>query len=433
MKRSYHTIASLGKVNERKLAEFLSRNGQFLLPMVDLIEQSRMAVEELVDVAGRVTVEAVLNLSAQQVAGIPSQGKRREGEVYWHGMQRGSVYLSQRKLPVNKPRLRKKGKGSGKEVAVPAYEAMQDREGMGARMLDLLMRGVTTRQYQHVIPEMAETVGVCKSSVSRETIVAAEKELESLTARRFDKLDLLIIYLDGMVFGDHHVIGAVGVDAEGHKHLLGIQEGATENAAAVKDLLERLVEQGVDPKRKRLFVIDGSKALRTAINAVFGADHPVQRCRQHKLRNVLDRLPEDQKDQVKSLLKAAWRLDHKEGMAKIRKLSEWLERECPAAAASLLEGLEECFTINRLELPASLHRCLATTNVIESPHAGVRTRTNRVSRWNDGNMVLRWVASAFLATEKSFRRIMGYKDLWALKAILDAKVEKSVASKEKVA
>ncbi len=433
VKRNYHTIASTGKANERKLAEFLSRNGQFLLPMVDLIEQSRMAVEELIDVAGRVTIEAVLNLSAQQVAGAPAQGKRKEGDIYWHGTQRGSVYLSQRKLPVDKPRLRKKGKGDGKEVAVPAYEAMQDRQGMGGRMLDLLMRGVTTRQYQHVIPEMAETVGVSKSSVSRETIVAAEKEMEGLTQRRFDQLDLVIIYLDGMVFGDHHVIGAIGVAVEGHKHLLGIQEGATENAAAVKDLLERLVEQGVDPKRKRLFVIDGSKALRTAINAVFGADNPVQRCRQHKLRNVVERLPEDQKDQVKSLMKAAWRLGHKEGTAKIRKLSEWLERECPAAAASLLEGLEECFTINRLDVPASLHRCLATTNLIESPHAGVRMRTNRVSRWKDAGMVQRWVASAFLATEKSFRRIMGYKDLWALKAILDAKVEKDVASKEKVA
>jgi transposase-like protein len=341
--------------------------------------------------------------------------------------------LSHRKLPVDKPRLRKKGKGSGKEVAVPAYEAMQDRQGMGARMLELLMRGANTRQYQHVIPEMAESVGVSKSSVSRETIVAAEKDVESLTKRRFDELDLVIIYLDGMVFGDHHVIGAIGVDVEGRKHLLGIQEGATENAAAVKDLLERLVEQGVDPKRKRLFVIDGSKALRTAINAVFGGHHPVQRCRQHKLRNVMERLAEDQKDQVKSLMKAAWRLGHKEGMAKIRKLSEWLERECPAAAASLLEGLEECFTINRLEVPASLHRCLATTNVIESPHAGVRMRTNRVSRWKDAAMVQRWVASAFLATERNFRRIMGYKDLWALKVILDAKVEKDVVPKGKVA
>src|SRR5262249_8445332 len=128
-----------------------------------------------------------------------------------------------------------------------------------------------------------------------------------------------------------------------------------------------------------------------------------------------------------------WRLGHKEGMAKIRKLSEWLERECPAAAASLLEGLEECFTINRLDVPISLHRCLATPNGIESPHAGARMRTNAVGSWQDAGMVQRWVASAFLATERSFRRIMGYKDLWALKAILDAKVEKIVASKEKIA
>jgi putative transposase len=433
VKQNYHTIASSGKANERQLTDFLSRNGQFLLPMMELIEQSRMAVEELIDVAGRVTIEAVLKLSAQQVAGEPSQGKARNGDIGWHGTQKGTVYLRDRKLPVNKPRLRRKGKGKGKEVPVPAYVAMQDRAGMGARMLDLLMRGVSTRQYKHVIPAMAETVGVGKSSVSREAITAAEKELEQLTARRFDEVDLLIIYIDGMAFGDHCIIGAVGVDVEGRKYLLGIQEGATENAAAVKDLLERLVAQGVDPNRKRLFVIDGSKALRTAINAVFGAQNHMQRCRQHKLRNVVDRVAEDQKEQVKALMKAASKLGHKEGMAKIRKLSEWLERECPAAAASLLEGLEECFTINRLDVPTSLHRCLATTNVIESPHAGVRMRTNRVSRWKDGKMVQRWVASSFLVTEKSFRRIMGYKDLWALKAILDEKVEKDVAPKQKVA
>ena len=158
--------------------------------------------------------------------------------------------------------------------------------------------------------------------------------------------------------------------------------------------------QGVDPNRKRLFVIDGSKALRTAINAVLGVQNHIQRCRQHKLRNVVDWVAEDQKEQVKALMKAAWKLGHTEGMAKIRKLSEWLERECPAAAASLLEGLEEGFTINRLDVPTSLHRCLATTNVIESPHAGVRMRTNRVSRWKDGRMVQHWVASLFLATEK---------------------------------
>jgi len=296
---------------------------------------------------------------------------------------------------------------------------MHNQPRLSARMLDILMRGVSTRQYKDVIPAMADTVGVSKSSVSRQAIEASEAEVEALLSRRFDEVKLVIIYIDGMVFGDHVMIGAVGVDTEGNKHVLAIREGATENATVVKELLEDLVARGVKPEQKRLFVIDGSKALRTAINAVFGSHQPVQRCRAHKLRNVVDHLPKDQKDQVKSVLRAAWKMEAKAGMARLTKLAGWLEREYPSAAASLLEGLEECFTINRLDIPPSLHRCLATTNVIESPHSGVRMRTRRVCRWRDGGMVRRWMASAFLATEKNFRKMMGYRDLWALEAILN--------------
>jgi transposase-like protein len=304
-------------------------------------------------------------------------------------------------------------------VEIPAYTAMQDQSPLGDHMLDTLLHGVSTRNYKEVIPQMAETIGVSKSSVSRQAIEASEAELEALLSRRFDDLKLLIIYMDGVVFGEHTMIGAVGVDAEGRKHVLGIREGATENATVVAELLEDIVARGVDPKQKRLFIIDGSKALRAAINAVFGAHQPVQRCRAHKLRNVLDHLPEEQKNQVKSLMRAAWKMEAKAGMARIRKLAEWLEREYPSAAASLLEGLEECFTINRLGVPPSLQRCLATTNIIESPHAGVRIRTRRVTNWQNGSMARRWMASAFLRTEKNFRRIMGYRELWTLEAILN--------------
>ncbi len=243
--------------------------------------------------------------------------------------------------------------------------------------------------------------------------------MEALLSRRFGELKLLVIYIDGLVFGDYTMIGAVGVDSEGNKHVLGIREGATENSTVITELLEDIVSRGVDPKRKMLFVIDGSKALRAAINAVFGSHQPVQRCRAHKLRNVLDYLPKDQRAQVKSVLRAAWKLGPKEGMARIKKLAAWLDQKYPSAAGSLLEGLEECFTINRLDLPPSLCRCLATTNIIESPHAGVRIQTRRVTHWQNGNMVLRWMASAFLRTEKHFNKIMGYRDLWALEAILN--------------
>ena len=419
MKKSYHTIGKQGKTNEQELAGFLARQGQFLLPMMDLIEQCELACDQLIDVTGRAAIQAVLQLSASQAAGGPAQqGKRRNGEVVFHGRQAGQVMLSDRKLEVERPRLRTRGR-AGREVEVPAYAAMQNREQMGARMLEILMRGVSTRNYKEVIPAMTETAGVSRSAVSRRVVEASEAEVEALLSRRFDDLKLLVIYIDGLVFGDYTMIGAVGVDIEGNKHVLGIREGATENATVVTELLEDIVARGVDAKRKMLFVVDGSKALRAAINAVFGAHQPVQRCRAHKLRNVLDYLPKEQRDQVKSMLRAAWKLDAKAGMARIRKLAEWLDRDYPSAATSLLEGLEECFTINRLGVPPSLCCCLATTNIIESPHAGVRIQTRRVTHWQNGKMVIRWLASAFIRTEKRFNKIMGYRDLWTLEAILN--------------
>jgi len=272
LRRSYHTLTTKGEANAKRLAEFFRRNGQGLLPMVDLIEQSRLAVDELIDVTGRATIEAVLQLSAEQVAGPRTPGQRRIGPL-WYGRQAGRVCLKERKLGVTKPRLREKG---GREVAIPAYEAMQEN-GMSTRMLDVLMRGISTRQYAEVLPEMASTCGVSKSNVSREAAAASAEALQELLQRRFDEIDVLVIYIDGMQFGEHHIISAVGVDGSGHKPVLGIQQGATENAAAVEDLLEQLVARGVDAKAKRLFVIDGAKALRAAINRVFGPQHPVQR------------------------------------------------------------------------------------------------------------------------------------------------------------
>jgi transposase-like protein len=236
-----------------------------------------------------------------------------------------------------------------------------------------------------------------------------------------------------MQFGTHHVISAVGVDGEGIKHVLGIQLGATENTAAVKALLVRLREQGVSSEKRYLFVVDGAKALRAGIEEVFGSNQPVQRCRTHKIRNVLEQLPTEQHAQVRSLMRAAYKLPKaKEGITKMEKMAEWLEREYPEAARSLREGLEESFTINRLDLPPSLHRCLGTTNLIESPQSGVRKRTGNVCRWREANMVMRWVAGAYLITEKNFRKIMGHESLWTLAAALGRSKE-SLTLEEKFA
>jgi len=421
------------RTDSRKLTEFLWKEGQFLLPMVELITGTEMAVDALIEVTGRAAIEAVLTLSAQDVAGPKHPGKAA-GEITWYGRQQTTIPLSERKLRVEKPRLRRKGSGADKEVPIPAYEAMVANSRLGQRILEILMHGISTRNYRKVLPEMAETVAVSKSNLSREFIEASEQTLKELCERRFEGQDILIVYLDGIQFGQTHVMVALGVDAQGYKHVLGLREGSSENATVVKDLLTDIVSRGLEAGRRRLFVIDGSKALRKAIDEVFGAQNLIQRCRNHKIRNVLDYLPQDRQETVRCAMKAAFQLAADQGIAKLKKLSEWLIQEYPSAAESLLEGLNEMFTINRLDLPGSLRRCLSSTNIIESPNAGIRQKTGRVTRWRDGQMVLRWTASALVTLEKRMRRIMGHQQLWILEAKLqDQNEEQGVARKVKSA
>jgi transposase-like protein len=426
MKGSYQIIA---QADSDQLAEVLRKNGQLLLPMLELIQDAKMAVDQAIDVSGRATIQALLLLSAQELAGEKHPGKA-SGDIRWHGTQNGVVNLAERKLKVAKPRLRKKGPdGRGAEVAIPVYEALQRDGPTSQRMLEILLSGVSTRRYQQVLPEMAQSVGISKSSVSREAIAASEKQLKELLEKDLSHTPILIIYLDGIALGKHHVLCAVGVDPQGYKHVLGLAAGASENATVVKDVLEGLVARGIDPKEPRLFVIDGAKALRAGIDAVFGTQHAVQRCRNHKVRNVVDRLPEDQRKQTQSAMKAAFTMEAKEGQKKLEQLAGWLERGgWQGAADSLREGLPEMFTLNRLDLPAKLCRCLCTTNLIDSSHSGIREKTHRISHWQNESMALRWAATSLLATAGKFRRIMGYQQLW----ILQQNLKRFTASAEVV-
>ena len=370
----------------------------------------------------RQVVDRLGHEGPRQVAGPKEQGRRdADREVYWHGVQAGRVALKERQLQVDKPRLRKKRRRADEpgEVEIPAYTALQADQRLADRMLELVLRGVSTRKYETVLPAMADQVGVSKSEVSRETIEAGTRVLKELVERDLSELDVLVVYLDGIVFGDYHVLAAVGVDADGRKHVLGLCGGASENTEVTAGLLEDLVARGLRADRRRLFVIDGAKALRQAIGRVFGSSNLVQRCRNHKVRNVLGHLPKEQHEQARSTLRAAWKLDADEGIRKLEQYASWLEREWPSAAGSLREGLSELFTVNRLGLPKPLRRCLTTTNIIDSSHAGVRQHTNRVSRWQSEEMAVRWAAVTFRETEKHYRRITGYEHLWMLKAHLD--------------
>jgi transposase-like protein len=403
------------KQGAQAVREALAAHGQALLPMLELIEHAQVTIDELMGEAARALIEQLLQLSAQEVAGVKHQG-RAGGAMGWHGMQPGRITLAERKLRVARPRLR--CKDSGGEVEIPAYRRLHDDARLGGRVRDIVIAGVSTCKYRKVLPQIAASVGIAKSSVSRRFIEASAAQLATLQQRRFDELDLLAIYIDGIVVAGRHVLVAIGVDAAGTKHLLGLADGATENARVVKDLLSDLIARGLDPQREYLFVIDGAKALAAAIEQLFGDRGHVQRCRTHKVRNVVERLPKELARQVKSVMHAAYKLAPRDGIAKLRQQAKWLQTDHPDAAASLLEGLEQTFTVNRMNLSPQLIRCLSTTNLVENPNGIVRATTRRVKHYRDAEMIKRWVAAGFLEAEKSFRKIQGVKDLWTLKAAL---------------
>ena len=428
MSKTYQIVTRAAKESAAVIEQFCKANGQILLPIVDMIQSASQVVDSVVHEIGVKTLELILALSAEQVAGPRTPGKA-SGDIRHYGSQRGRVQLADRKVRVKRPRLRHKTKG---EVPIPAYEALRKNQALSQYMLGALMRGISTREYHEVLPKMAETVGVSRSAVSRQAMEASIEQLKQLQERRWDQVEILVIYIDGQRFAEHHIVSAVGVDLEGHKHVLGIACGATENAAAVKQLLTGLRDRGLPTERKYLFVIDGAKALHTAIEEVFGHQQEVQRCRNHKLENVMNELPKEQQEQTRRLMRATFKLTSaEEGEKRLEQIARQLEYDYASAARSLREGMQEMFTLQRLQIPASLHKCLATTNLIESPHSGVRKRTRNVCRWRDADMAERWAASAWLLTEKHFRRIDGHQELWTLAAILGR--ESSGTKKEKVA
>ena len=387
----------------------LMANPQAALPLLSMIGQAQFSIEDLLGKLSRQFVEQLLMMAAVSVAG-PKHPGCSTGELRWHGSQGGVVNVGTSKLRVTRPRLRDRAG----EVALPGYAALARNEDLSRRIADVLTCNVSTRKYARVMYQCADEMGIARSSVSRHFIKDSAHALEKLMAREFGDTDLVAIYVDGIIVAKHHLIAAIGVDATGVKHLLGLVSGSSENAKVVKDLLCGLVERGVDMNLARLWVIDGSKALRSAIEQVCGEAAHVQRCRIHKIRNVTERLPKAKAAQTRWVMAQALKGDAEAGIQKLKAHAKHLKAQHPDAAASLLEGLEELFTINRLGVSGELARCLATTNVIESPNSVVRRVSRKVTNYRDVKMAMRWAAAGFLEAEKAFRRLRGYQHIAAL-------------------
>lgn len=369
------------------------------LPMEQLIAGAREDIEGLAAELGLTIIRKVLEAEIERKTGPWGQQSN-----YRHGEQPGYVVFGGRKVRLQRPRLRSR---KDQEVALSSYKAFQEDGKMQRAVARQLLRQCSSRDYEGAIDDCLKGYGIKRSSVSRHWKAATAKELEQLMQRPVPK-DLLALMIDSKFFAGDCLVAAVGIDCAGRKHVLGLWHGPTENTTVVKGLLEDLVSRGLDPERKILIIIDGAKALRKAVQMIFGEQALVQRCRIHKLRNVLDHLPKDKEPQARWRLRAAWALkDPVAAERELRKVVRWLEPFSPMGAASLEEGLEETLTVQRLNLHHDLSRVLSNTNIIENCFSQVAHRVRRVKRWKDPQMILRWTASSLLWAEKRFRRIAG--------------------------
>jgi putative transposase len=344
-----------------------------------------------------------------------------------HGHELGEVTLGGRRVGVERPRVR--SADGQAEVRLATYEHFADRDLLSRVVLERMLAGVSTRRYQRTAEPVGSEVeqdarSTSRSSVSRTFVERTRRALGELMSRHLDDLRLAVMMLDGLELQGRTNIVALGITTEGVKIPLGLWEGSTENATVATALLSDLVERGLDPEQGILFVIDGAKALRKAIRAVFG-EAPVQRCVRHKERNVLDHLPERDRPAVKQRLRRAWALeDHARALEQLRMLAGELERSYPGAAGSLREGMEETLTLTRLGVRGNLKRTLESTNPCESMIEIVRRTQRNVKRWSSGEMALRWTAAGMLEAERQFRRIIGYRDLATLVVAVERELDR---------
>ena len=379
-------------------------------PLADVLRQAH---EGLLALSVRIGLQTLQQLMASEVDALagPKGHHNPERTAVRHGVEEGYVYVGDRRVPVTHPRVRAV---TGEEVPLETYHAFQDPTLVTQAALERMLFGLASRQQHHADPGLNAALDAfpSKSTVSRRFVRATRQALETFLARRLDTHTWVVLMVDGIHVGGHLVVVALGIDRDGGKQILGLADGATENSAVVKSLLTDLVDRGFAVPEGALAVIDGAKALAKALREVFGETMAIQRCTVHKQRNVLDHVADSDQARVRQRLRKAYQEPTaKEALKALSALAAELEHDYPQAAKSLREGMEETVTVQRLELPGTLRRSLATTNALESVNGQFRTHAKNVKRWSNGDQVLRWLAAASLFIEDRLHRLTGYRDL----------------------
>jgi transposase-like protein len=388
------------------------------LPVADVLAGIPDAVEELSQDVGLMLVSAVIESECERIAG-KKDTKNPLRTANWWGCQLSPIYYAKQKVLIERPRLRGK---DNKEIQLSTYKAFQNPKKMKQSVMKQMVLGISSRNYEEAIESFIRGYGIKKSTISKHFVKATAEQMREFMERDLSALDLCAIFIDGIEFKRQMLVVALGLDKKGKKYILGLWQGATENATVCTNLLNDTERRGLDVGKDYLFVLDGSKALRSSVARKFGRDVLMQRCQQHKRRNVRDHLQPEHQEAIDARIRTAYNMsDYDKAKESLDLTVKYLERLNPSAAASLKEGLEETLTVHRLGITGLLRKTLSTTNPIESCFSVTRSITGRVKRWNGGDMVQRWAVAALLRPEKKFKRVKGYREIPKLIAALGQK------------
>jgi len=373
-------------------------------------------------------LKAVADELQGEVRRLAGEKHSRAGNNARWGYQDGSVYLRDQKFPMKIPRVRDVDLNS--EIPLKAYRRLQDPFDDDKGALRKLLHGLSTHKYRESAGLAAEAFGISASSLSKKFKRGSANKLKELQSRSLKQYDIVAIFIDAKRYADDGLVVALGVTIDGWKIVLGIEQIHSENARAIEQWLDSLIERGLKFEGGILFIIDGSKGIRKAIERKFSVYALIQRCRWHKQENVVAYLDDSQKVIFRRRLQDAYaKTTYKEARADLDALYHELESVNMSAANSLMEGLEETLAIHHLGLSPEIAKSLSTTNCIESVMSQMAQYTDKVDRWHNSGQILRWTATALLDIEPRLNRIIGYRYLNMLRIRLLEHIKKQLEGK----
>ena len=390
--------------------------------MYQIIKAGKQGLDGFAQELGILLVEAIMDMEREERSG-PQYQPVREGVYKW-AYQKGSLYMGDRKISVRHPRLR----GPGGEIPLESYETLKKPGAFSEELLNKILLGISARKYRETLMETAGAFGVSPGTVSRHVVEVTVQRLRDFKERVLSDIVAFAVFIDTIHRGGEAFLVALGIDTEGHKHVLGFWEGATENHEVCEELFSDMERRGLRISKKILWVTDGGKGIIKVLKERFGKKLIHQRCTIHKDHNIQKHLAKKYRKEAHWRFKIALEQNsYEDAKRMILELEKWLRGINESAADSLVEAIEEILTLHRLKVAGLLRKTLTSTNPIESMFSTVRDYEGNIKRYRNSAMSQRWLGTVLLQCEKGFQRVKGYLGISEVMATIEQIQEEKYA------